>query len=91
MKIKIYIRELTSWLLANLLLPLIAPLLIVYLCSILAGFVCEIDLKVLTELSDIFIDKGIYSFLSISTLLSLFLDYKIATNVIKGIGLLGLV
>jgi uncharacterized membrane protein YjjP (DUF1212 family) len=79
---KIYIREFSGWLVANLILPLIAPFIIVLLCEFIAAFVGKVDTSILGNMYNALLDKGVYAFLCISILLSLFQDYKIANKVI---------
>jgi hypothetical protein len=79
----IYIREFLGWFIANLLLPLIAPFIITLFCMFCAAFVGKVDTLILRNLYNTLLDKGVYAFLSITVLLSLFQDYKIAGKVIK--------
>jgi hypothetical protein len=89
---KIFIREFTGWLVANLALPLIAPFVVALFCALMAGVVGRISiahqastLSYCLELLSVLVQKGVYSFLGITLLLSLLQDYKIATTVIKGL------
>jgi hypothetical protein len=68
-----------------LLLPLIAPFIIASICAFFAGIVSKIAVSDFQELLYILLDKGVYAFLSITVLLSLYQDYQIANDVIKGI------
>ncbi|GHT49354.1 hypothetical protein AGMMS49982_02680 [Bacteroidia bacterium] len=86
MKKKVLIRELLGWLVANLILPLIAPFVIVFICAFFAGIVGQISAELWNfhKLFDILLNNGVYAFLSITMLLSLLQDYKIAVSVITG-------
>ncbi|MDR3365913.1 MAG: hypothetical protein LBO71_02975 [Prevotellaceae bacterium] len=85
MRKKIYIREFKGWLVANLLLPLASPFVIAFICVFFAGIVSNVKPFDFKEMLDILLDKGVYAFLSITILLSLYQDYQIANGVIKGV------
>jgi hypothetical protein len=48
-----------------------------------AAFVSRVDTSILRDMYNTLLDNGVYAFLSITVLLSLFQDYKIAGRVIN--------
>lgn len=80
---EICIREFFGWLIANLFLPFIAPFIIILVCMFFAAFVGKVDTAILGNMYNTLLDKGIYTFLSITILLSLLQDYKIARKVME--------
>ena len=79
------LRELIGWLSANLLLPLVAPFVMAYSCMFFAGIVSQVTTFDLKDLLEILVDKGVYAFLGIVLLLSLYQNYSIANKVINGV------
>jgi hypothetical protein len=86
---KAVIKEFWKWLVANLFLPLVAPFVISIVCLFLGGIFGKmaissqmISLKYYSELGNVLLINGVYSFVGITFLLSLFYDYRIAKKVI---------
>lgn len=92
---KVVIIEFWKWLLANLFLPLIAPFVISLICLFGGNILGEMamnsqlmSVQFYSELLDVLLVNGVYSFIGITFLISLFYDYTIASNTIKGLWLL---
>lgn len=86
------ITELTKWLSANLILPLVAPFVVAVICLFGGGIVGRMaidssmfSLQYYADLLNVLLVNGVYSFLGITFLISLYYDYGIAKNTIKGI------
>lgn len=71
MEIGFVTKEISTWLLINLVLPIILPVIFVYLCS----FIVVMD-KNWYSFFGTLLDKGIYLFVGITLLLNLFQDYN---------------
>ena len=87
--------EFWKWLMVSLLLPLIAPFAISLICLLLGGVFGKmaitsqvISLQFYFDLLDILLVNGVYSFIGVTFLISLFYDYNIANNTIKGLWLI---
>ena len=79
------IREFAAWLCAAVLLPIIAPVFIASLCIFIAAFVGQVDISFFDNMFGVFLEKGVYAFVGMTILLSLFQDGKVAVQVIKGV------
>jgi hypothetical protein len=80
---RMILREFFGWFIANLFLPLVAPFIITLFCMFCASFVGAVDTSILRDMYNSLLDKGVYAFLSITVLLSLFQDYKIFNRMIN--------
>ena len=78
------IKEFGAWIFAAIILPIIAPIVIASLCIFIAAFVGQVDTSFFDNIFGVFLEKGVYAFLGMTILLSLFQDGKIAVNVLKG-------
>jgi len=82
-------QEYLGWFFTAVVLPIVAPFIIAPLFMFFAAFVGQVDATLDTtfvrNLAKKLLDEGIYAFLGLAVLLSLFQDYKIAINVIKGV------
>lgn len=84
-----------KWFNINLILPLIVPFIISFICLMLGGILGKMAInnqmcywQYYKELLNVLLVNGVYSFICITLLISLFYDYKIAKNIIKGMWLI---